>query len=238
MPHTSVMAPMYRSSARDMVRRSLPASLQGDPTVNRRLSVAVLTALAVLGVSPAATAAPARTVDPSTLTPPLNPNFTWTCFDTGKGPICQGTYEDAYENEDFGMDCDGQPIDLSGSGVERMTRWHLPDGRATKTEVNLRYRETLRLSTSGGGPVVNVRGSWNRHYDYLVPGDRSMRVLTETGAEWLATAPGHGVVFRDTGLIRWLPGAEYDEVDVIHGHRDMYSDPAGVQEAVCAVLTG
>jgi hypothetical protein len=212
--------------------------MQGDPTMNRRLSAAVLTALLVMTLAPAAMASPPRTVDPTTLTPPLNPNFTWTCFDTGAGPVCRGTYEDAYEHEDIGQDCDGQPIYLSGSGVERMTRWHLPDGRATKTVVNLRYRETLSLSTSGEGPVVNVRGSWNRHYDYLVPGDRSTRVLTEPGAEWLATAPGHGLVFKDTGLIRWLPGAEYEEVDVVRGQRDMFTDPAGAWAAVCAVLGG
>lgn len=205
--------------------------------MNRRLRAAVLTALMVLALTPAAMAAPPRTVDPTTLTPPLNPNFTWTCYDSGAGPICHGTYENAYDTEDFGMDCDGQPIYVSGSGVERMTRWHLPDGRATKTVVNLRYRDTLSLSTSGEGPSVNVRGSWNRHYDYLVPGDRSTRVLTEPGAEWLATAPGHGIVFKDTGLIRWLPGAEYEEVDVVRGHRDLLTDPAGVQEAVCAILT-
>jgi hypothetical protein len=56
-----------------------------------------------------------------------------------------------------------------------MTRWRLPDGRATKTVVNLRDRDTLSLSPSGDGPVVHLRASWNRHYD-SVPGDRSTRV--------------------------------------------------------------
>jgi hypothetical protein len=106
---------------------------------------------------------------------PLNRNLTWTCFDTGAGPVCQGTYEDAWADEDLGEDCDGQPIYTSGSGVERMTRWRLPDGRATKTVVNLRDRDTLSLSPSGDGPVVHLRASWNRHYD-SVPGDRSTRV--------------------------------------------------------------
>jgi hypothetical protein len=206
-----------------------------------RRSGTVLTAILALALAlapaPAAMAAPPRTVDRSTLTPPLNPDFTWTCFDTGAGPICQGTYDDAWQDEDIGWDCDGQPIYTSGSGVERMTRWHLPDGRATKTVVNLRYRETLSLSTSGGGPVVHLRAAWNRHYDYLVPGDRSTRVLTEPGAWWLATAPGHGIVFQDTGLIRWLPGAEYEELDVLRGPHDSLTDEEGALAAVCAVLT-
>jgi hypothetical protein len=172
-----------------------------------RRSGTVLTAILALALAlapaPAAMAAPPRTVDRSTLTPPLNPDFTWTCFDTGAGPICQGTYDDAWQDEDIGWDCDGQPIYTSGSGVERMTRWHLPDGRATKTVVNLRYRETLSLSTSGGGPVVHLRAAWNRHYDYLVPGDRSTRVLTEPGAWWLVA--GHRTRSRDR-----LPGHRAD----------------------------
>jgi hypothetical protein len=65
-----------------------------------------------------------------------------------------------------------------------MTRWHLPDGRATKTVVNLRYRDTLSLSTSGDGPVVHLRAAWNRHYTYLVPGDRSTRVQ---GRRWASS---------------------------------------------------
>jgi hypothetical protein len=119
-----------------------------------------------------------------------------------------------------------------------MTRWHLPDGRATKTVVNSRYLDTLSLSTTGDSPVVHLRAFWNRHYDYPVPGDRSTRVLTEPGAWWLATAPGHGIVFQDTGLIRLLPGAEYDEVDVIRGPHDSLTDWEGALAAVCAVLTG
>lgn len=69
-------------------------------------------------------------VDPASMTPALNPNFTWTCFETGGGPICQGTWEQAYENEPIDMVCDGDPVYVSGTGSENMTRWHLPDGRA------------------------------------------------------------------------------------------------------------
>jgi hypothetical protein len=81
-----------------------------------RRSGTVLTAILALALAlaPAAIAAPPRTVDPSTLTPPLNPDFTWTCFDTGAGPICQGTYDDAWQDEDIGWDCDGQPIYTTG----------------------------------------------------------------------------------------------------------------------------
>jgi hypothetical protein len=67
-------------------------------------------------------------------------------------------------------------------------------------------------------------------------GDRSSRVWTETGAEYLATAPGHGVVYADVGSIRWTPGNEFEQVDGIHGRRDLVTDLEGVEEGVCAVL--
>jgi hypothetical protein len=44
------------------------------------------------------------------------------------------------------------------------------------------------------------------------------------------------VVFKDVGLIRWTPGNEFEEVDVIHGHRDLFTDFQAVEGAVCAVL--
>jgi hypothetical protein len=204
--------------------------------MKRTISVTVLAFLVVVACTPAAMAAPPRSVDPSTVSPPLNPNFTWTCFDTGAGPICQGTLEDSYADEEIDMVCDGQPVYVSGSQRERMTRWHLPDGRATKTIVGVHFTETLTLSPTGDGPTVRVRSHWNRHYTYLVPGDRSTRVLTETGAEYLATAPGHGVVFKDVGFIRWTAGNEFDEVDVLHGHRDLFTDFEAVEAAVCAAL--
>jgi hypothetical protein len=204
--------------------------------MHRTIAIASLTAVIFLSLATAALAASPRIVDPASVTPPLNPDFTWSCFDTGAGPICQGTLQDAYANEPIDITCDGDPVYVSGVQTERMTRWHLPDGRATKTVVGVHFTERLSLSPSGDEPTVRVRSHWNRHYTYLVPGDRSTRVLTETGAEYLATAPGHGVVFKDVGLIRWTPGNEFDEVDVIHGQRDFHTDVAGVVESVCAVL--
>ena len=88
------------------------------------------------------------------------------------------------------MTCDGNPVYVTGSASDRTTRWHLPDGRATKTISDESSDDRMSLSPTGDGPSVSVRGHWNRHYTYPVPGDRSSRVLTELGAVYVATAPG------------------------------------------------
>jgi hypothetical protein len=194
------------------------------------------TAMVMLLAATAAAKSP-HAVDPATVTPPLNPDFTWSCFDTGSGPACQGTWKHSYANEPIDMTCDGSPVYVSGTGSEHMTRWHLPDGRATKTIVNLSYPEDrLSLSPTGAGPSVIVRGHWNRHYTYPIPGDRSARVLTEVGAVYVATAPGEGLVFHDVGLVRFQPGADFEGIDVMRGPHDLYEDFAAVEQAVCDQL--
>jgi hypothetical protein len=193
----------------------------------------------VLGALLAATAAAGspHAVDPSSVTPPLNPSLTWSCSDTGAGPICKGTLEVSYQNEPIDMSCDGNPVYVTGSSSDHTTRWHLPDGRATKTISNESSNDRFSLSPTGDGPSLVVRGHWNRHYTYPIPGDRASRVLTEVGAVYVATAPGEGVVFHDVGLIRFAPGSDFEEIDVMHGPHDLYSDFEAVERAVCDQLT-
>jgi len=218
----------------DAATTSQPAE---EMTMQRLMTLAVLAAMLVLLLPGTALAASPRVVDPGSLTPALNPDFTWSCFDTGRGPICQGTFEVTYENEQIDMVCDGRPVYVTGSGSERMTRWHTPDGRATKTIVNLSYpADRLTLSPTGDGPSVIVRGHWNRHYNYPIPGDASARVLTEVGAVYVATAPGQGLVFHDAGLIRFTAGGAFEDIDVIHGPHDLYADFEAVQYAICSLL--
>jgi hypothetical protein len=204
--------------------------------MQRLMTIAVLAAMLVLVLPGAALAASRRVVDPGSMTPALNPDFTWVCFDTGGGPICQGTFDVTYENEQIDMVCDGHPVYVTGSGSEWMTRWHTPDGRATKTIVNLSYSDRLTLSPTGDGPGVIVRGHWNRHYTYPIPGDASARALTEVGAVYVATAPGQGLVFHDAGLLRFFPGADFEDADVVHGPHDLFMDFEAVQDAICSQL--
>jgi hypothetical protein len=193
---------------------------------------------ALVPLAPAGATSP-RVVDPATLTPALNPDFApWSCFETGRGSTCQGEFHPTYENEPIGLQCEGQDVYISGGGREFMTRWHDGQGRATKTVVHLDYpADVFSLSPTGEGPSVTIRGHFNRHYDYLVPGDRSSRVMTEVGAIYLVNDPGQGIVLQDVGPVTFAPGEEFETVTSQHGVHQVYDDPWAVGTVICAALT-
>jgi hypothetical protein len=204
-----------------------------------RLGTRILVTTALILGAPAAAAAgrSPHDVDPLTMIPRLNPAYTWACFDTGSGPICQGTFETSYTNEPIDMRCSGRPVYVTGTGNEHATRWHDAEHRALKTRVNLDYpADHLTLSPTGDGPSVTVRSHWERHYVYAIPGDIASRSVTELGAVYVATAPGQGVVFHDVGLITFAPGQDFETIAVMHGPHDFYSNFDAVQAAVCAIL--
>ncbi len=204
-------------------------------TIARLLVIAFIS----LAVPLAAQAASPHQVDPATTTPPLNPQYNpWICTATGGGPICRGSLRDAWTNDDTGLRCGDRIIYTTGNFSSDATRWHLPDGRAEHTFFKNAATETWTLSAIGAGPAVKVRGSWNLHYVYPTPGDRSTRVLTITGADWQVTAKGYGLVFHDTGLVRFIPGSD-DVIDFTHGPTD--SDHGNldlVLAEVCGILAG
>jgi len=205
----------------------------------RRLgTITVLAAAAVMAVTATAAADSPRELDPALMTPPLNPDFTWTCVETGGGARCDGTLELSYANEPIDMECDGRPVYVTGTGSERATRWHDAQYRATKTIGHQSYpADRLTLSPTGDGPYLVVKGHWERHYTYGIPGDLASRVLSEIGAVYVATAPGRGIVVHDTGLVRFLPGQDFEGIAEMHGQHDFYEDFDAVEQAVCDVLT-
>ena len=124
---------------------------------------------------------------------------------------------------------------ISGSGHERLTRWHTADGLATKTIGLLDYpADVLSLAEDGSGPTVTIRGHWQRHFDHFVLGDRFRRVLTEIVAIYLSNMPGQGLVVHDTGNVTFAPGADFEEVTSMH---DEYSDPGFIDRFICDALT-
>jgi hypothetical protein len=208
-------------------------------TMNTSLARRAATLIGAIGLASVAVAVPSaqakspRTVDPSTMQPALNPDFApWSCWDAGAGITCQGGYEASYD-EPFGS-CDGRELRITGTIDERMTRWHTADGLATKTSVHLDAVDVFSLE--GTGATLTLRGHWNRHYTYPVPGDRDTRVLTEVGAIYQATAPGHGNVIQDVGAIKFAPGGEFEEIVASHGPHDVYDDPSVVERVICDVL--
>jgi hypothetical protein len=198
-------------------------------------AVATLAALA----APVAARSP-HTVDPHSVTPPLNPDLApWACWETGNGVICEGSAEGSYANEDFGLRCGDQVILVSGAFSDRATRWHTSDGRATATFGNLAFTETWSFSPDGSSPSVHLQGRSIRHYTYLVPGDPTQRQLVETGS-LVASTPDGGLVFRDAGQIVFDIGAgnDFQNPIQIRGPHDTWTDFEAVLARVCSILAG
>ena len=214
-----------------------PTTRSATRLVARGVVVAFVAAAAAVGVTLPAAAQP-RVVDPSTLVPALNPDFApWTCLEAGQGIVCRGDADFSYEQEPIGLACPAGDVVISGSGREHMTRWHTADGLATKTVVHLGYpADVFSLAGVVDGPSLTIRGHLNRHYDYLVPGDRDSRVMTEVGAIYVANQPGRGLVLQDTGPVTYAPGLEFEVVDSAHGIHDTLTDPALIDTLICEAL--
>lgn len=221
-----------------------PSTTPCTPRTTRRFpAVAALAAgaaaLALAGATAtAAGAAPRSEVDPLSLTPALNPTFTWTCATTGSGITCTGERSSTYGPEPAGFDCDGMPVYVSGRGDDRMTRWHTADGLATRTITHRSFPEDrMTLSADGSGPAVVSRQHWNQHYDYGTPGDAGTRVLVETGQVLMIHGPaGAGRVFQLTGRTEFAPGEEFETVVSSSGRDDFAAGKDFVAE-VCGALT-
>jgi len=197
--------------------------------------VGAVSAAALVAATPVAVASSPHQVDQSTLQPALNPQFApWSCFETGTGITCQGSYSASY-SEPIGLFCDGQEVWITGTAREFMTRWHTADGLATKTVVHLDIpADVFSLSPAGDGPSLSVAGHFNRHYSYPVPGDRESRVLTEKGQIYLATAGGR-VVLKDVGTVEYEPGQEFESVSTTHGLHEFLQ--ADFDALICEAVT-
>jgi hypothetical protein len=134
--------------------------------------------------------------------------------------------------------CGGREVWIAGTGRQHMTRWHTTDGFATKTRLHLDYPgDVFSLSADGSGPTLTIRGHWNRHYDYPVPGDLASRVMTEVGAIYVANQRGQGNVLHDTGRVTFEPGADFEEVAVMHGVHEMYDGTVDIDVLICDTLS-
>jgi len=200
-----------------------------------------LTLAATLAVAPQpATAGSPHTVDPSTMTPALNPSFDpWTCLEAGNQITCTGVAVQVYHDELTDIECDGQRVYASGSQDARMVRWHDLEGRALKTELQTSFADRLTLSPTGDRDATTVvfSGHWHKHYTYPVPGDLDARVLAETGAMFRLQSAGDGILLRDTGTVTFVPGEEYETVAEAHGAHEVYQDSADIDAAICDALS-
>lgn len=209
----------------------------GRGVLTRACAVALFAGAGLLGAAAPATATP-PTVDPATMVPALNPDFApWTCLEAGQGIVCRGDLVSSYEQEPIGLTCPAGEVVLSGSTRQHMTRWHTADGFATKTIINVGYpADVFSLAGVTGGPSLTVRGHFNRHYDYPVPGDLESRELTEVGAIYLTNLRGRGLVLHDTGLVTYEPGQDQEAVAASRGIHDTLTDPGVIDRLICEAL--
>jgi hypothetical protein len=201
----------------------------------RRLLAIVATGLLVAAAAPAAFAAAPTPVDPSTLTPPPNPNFTWSCLRYTTGIQCAGVeLESGVDvNPDPSFSCDGHPILVTFTQTLTSRRSHDAEGRVTRNHTVGTFDEQWRLDGSDG-PLLTSRGRWTETVAFPIPGDVTSRTITDTGTTLAVSAPGQGVIFQNTGRARsnW----DGSEILALAGPQAMIEDFDGAIGAVCAAF--
>ena len=201
----------------------------------RRLIALVATGLLVAAAAPSAFAGAPTPVDPTTLTTPPNPNFTWTCLAYPSGIECTGVEPSSGVdvNPDPSFSCDGHPILVTYTQMVTQRRSHDTEGRVTRTHVIGTFDEHWRLDGSDG-PFLTSRGRWTETFTYAIPGDVTSRTPVFTGTTLAVSAPGQGVIFQNTGRVVY----NWDESDVVAtaGPQAMIEDFDGAIEAVCAAF--
>jgi hypothetical protein len=194
-----------------------------------QLSIALSLALAApLG----AQAAAPHQVDPSTLTPPPNPNFEWDCTSNGQRVDCDGVelISGVDEAIDPAFSCDGRAILDTFTQTVRSHRTHDAEGRVIRNHMVGTFDEEWRLAGTSG-PVLIARGRWSAGVDYAIPGDVMSRINTYSGATLTVSARGHGVIFQNTGRV--VTNWDESEVLAAHGPQAFLEDFDGAIAAAC-----
>jgi hypothetical protein len=201
----------------------------------RRLLALLATGLLAVAAAPAALAGGPTPVNPSTLTPPPNPNFAWTCLAYPTGIECVGVEPSSGIdiNPDPSFSCDGHPILVAFTQTLTSRRSHDADGRVTRDHVVGTFDEHWRLDGSDG-PVLTSRGRWTETVTFPIPGDVQSRTITDTGTTLAVSAAGQGVIFQNTGrvVMNW----DQSEILALAGPQAMVEDFDGTIEAVCAAF--
>ena len=162
---------------------------------HRRTLVAGILAVASLG---GATPASAHTrVDPTSLTPPLEPYR--ICYQDGPRVSCDTSTDNSWANlamDDLGCGT----IYETGRDIRHATRWY-ENGLLVERIVQDRFRGSWSLSPTGAGPTVEIAANFSWDENFVVPGDLSSDVETAQGSQF--RVQGLGAVFIDSG--RYLP---------------------------------
>jgi len=177
----------------------------------------MLVALSLGGVSNAS----ARTlVDPTTLTPPLQPFR--VCYEEGPWVNCDTSGVTTSSNEPaFELSC-GTVYETS-TDTRHATRWYR-DGLLVERIVQSKVRGTWSLSPTAGGPTVGFMADLSWDERFLVPGD--LNSDSEVSHGNFLRIEGMGSLGRETGI--WLPDGT---------HHGLLTDDSPESEAkLCALL--
>ncbi|MBA2381045.1 MAG: hypothetical protein H0V73_02955 [Chloroflexi bacterium] len=188
----------------------------------------VLAGALVLGLVPGTLATSPSAVDPSTLTPPPNPNFVWNCTSNGQRIDCIGVESSSAidENPDPAFSCSGVPILVTFTQTLTAHRTHDAEGRVLRNHTIGTFDETWRLAGMSG-PVLTSRGRWSLVVTYAEPGVVESRTIAYSGAQLTLSAPGEGVIFQNTGHIV----TNWDESEVLAVHGPFIDFDAGIAAA-------
>lgn len=161
----------------------------------RLLSIAAIAALACMAGAPAASAH--TLVDPTTLTPPLEPIR--VCYQDGPWVKCDTSGTSTDQNEPiFDLPCG--TIYETATDTRHATRWYA-NGLLVERNATESIRGTWSLSSTGAGPTVDIAANDGWHETFLVPGDLSSDSEVAHG-DFLRIS-GMGAGFRDVGI--YLP---------------------------------
>jgi hypothetical protein len=171
------------------------------PTTRRRSTIGAITLAVTLMLATTAGVSAGRqeAVDPSSMTPALNPSFDWECWRAGDTIVCDGERTTEYTAAEAIPCPDGGWIYATGSAQDTLRRVGDENGLALWTLGTTGIDDVLSRSPAFDGIVGRARGVWSDYYEYAVPGDLSSRRMTRRGFDVLVTIPGQGLIVLDAG---------------------------------------
>ena len=187
--------------------------------MHRRSSIAATIMLAVVSLAGASSVSARTLVDPTSLTPPLQPFR--VCYQEGPWVNCDTSGVTSISNEPaFDVSC-GTVYETS-TDIRHATRWYR-DGLLVERIVQSRVRGTWSLSPTGAGARVGfmMDRSWDERF--LVPGDLSSDSEVSHGN--FVRVDGMGSLGRETGI--WLPDGT---------HHGLLTDDPSSEVLFCALL--
>jgi hypothetical protein len=170
--------------------------------IRRLVLVAATLAVVMLGSAGMASAAHVQ-VDPTSLTPPLQPYR--VCYLDGQSIRCDTSGTTTVANSPaFDLPCG--TVYETGTDVRRAVRYYNLDKLLVERNAEEEYNGMWTLSPTGGGPSVQLRANDGWHEHFVIPGDLDSDSERAHGSFLHVIAFGN--VILDVGL--YLPDGTND----------------------------